>query len=58
VGLEERMRELLGNAALRERLGARGRELVLGQLNEQVYVREFTKMVAITVEPGGEAHSN
>ncbi|HYL79089.1 MAG TPA: glycosyltransferase family 4 protein [Bryobacteraceae bacterium] len=58
VGLEARMRELLGNAALRERLGARGRELVLGQLNEQVYVREFAKMVALTVEPDGQAHFN
>ena len=58
AGLEARMRDLLTDTALRERLGARGRALALGELNEQVYIREFARMVELAVQPGGRADSS
>jgi glycosyltransferase involved in cell wall biosynthesis len=47
--LSERLRELLGNQALRHRLGSRGYELAHIQLTEQVYAKEFTRMVEAAV---------
>ncbi len=44
-GLEARLRQLLLDRALRNRMGAKGYELAHTQLNERVYVERFTEMV-------------
>jgi hypothetical protein len=47
--LEQRIRELLADPGLRQRLGASGYQLAHTQLTEQVYVARFTSMVAAAV---------
>lgn len=47
--LEARMRELLQDGDLRERLGSKGYEIAHTRLNEQVYIEQFTEMVAATI---------
>jgi glycosyltransferase involved in cell wall biosynthesis len=51
--LEERLRQVLGDAELRQRLGANGYRYAHGELNEQVYVERFTEMIRATVEGRG-----
>jgi len=48
--LEERLRQLLADPDLRQRMGERGREFAHTRLTEEVYVEKFTAMVAATVE--------
>jgi glycosyltransferase involved in cell wall biosynthesis len=47
--LEMRLRELLADSELRRRLGDRGYERAHGELNERIYVEEFSRMVNDTV---------
>jgi glycosyltransferase involved in cell wall biosynthesis len=49
--LSDRLRKLLGNAALRERMGESGYARAHGELNEQTYVAAFTRMIQDTVAP-------
>jgi glycosyltransferase involved in cell wall biosynthesis len=48
--LSARLRELLEDGALRRRMGDRGYELAHGELNEENYVREFTRMIRMTLQ--------
>ncbi len=50
AGLEARMRQLLLDPELRNQMGAKGRELAHTELNERVYVEQFTKMVEAAVQ--------
>ena len=47
--LERRLRELLADPGLRRRMGDNGYERAHTELNEQVYVEQFTRMVEATV---------
>jgi glycosyltransferase involved in cell wall biosynthesis len=47
--LSKRLRELLGNAELRNRLGRRGCEVAHSELSERVYAEQFTRMVEAAV---------
>jgi glycosyltransferase involved in cell wall biosynthesis len=47
--LRKRLRLLLANRELRERLGKRGYEVAHAEYSEQVYVDQFTRMVEATV---------
>jgi glycosyltransferase involved in cell wall biosynthesis len=47
--LERRLRQLLGDPELRRRLGANGYAFAHAELNEQVYVEQFTEMIRATV---------
>jgi glycosyltransferase involved in cell wall biosynthesis len=49
AGLEQRLRQLLGDPELRRRLGSSGYEFAHTQLSEQVYVERFTEMIRATV---------
>lgn len=50
VGLEARLRQLLLDSDLRNRMGAKGYELAHTELNERVYVERFTEMVEAAVQ--------
>jgi glycosyltransferase involved in cell wall biosynthesis len=50
--LEKRLRELLTNPEMRRRKGDNGYHWAHGQLNERVYVEEFSRMVGATVRGG------
>jgi len=43
--LSTRLRQLLGDAALRRRMGEAGYRRAHGELNEENYVREFSRMI-------------
>src|ERR1035437_5959059 len=47
--LSRRLRQLLANRELRERLGRRGREVAQAEYSEQVYMDQFIQMVEATV---------
>ena len=47
--LSDRLRQLLGDANLRRRMGESGYARAHGELNEKRYVAEFTRMVQATV---------
>jgi len=47
--LEKRLRELLADPELRRRMGDNGYRRAHGELNENVYVEQFTRMVEATV---------
>ncbi len=47
--LEDRMRRLLSDAALRHRMGARGYEMAHSEFNEKVYVDRFIRMIETAV---------
>jgi glycosyltransferase involved in cell wall biosynthesis len=47
--LSQRLRELLADGELRERLGQRGRDVAKTEYSEQVYVDQFTRMIEATV---------
>ena len=51
--LEARLRELLSNGEERRRMGDNGYKRAHGELNEKVYVEQFTRMVEAAVN-GGE----
>jgi glycosyltransferase involved in cell wall biosynthesis len=48
-GLEQKLRQLLGDPALRQRLGDNGYRRAHQELNEKVYVEQFTLMVEAAV---------
>jgi len=52
VELEKRLRQLLGDSDLRRRMGSNGYEFAHTQLNEQVYVEQFTEMIRATIQDG------
>lgn len=47
--LERRLRELLGDPELRQRLGSKASELAREQFSEKVYVERFTEMIRAAV---------
>ena len=47
--LSHRLRELLADGELRERLGQKGRERAQAEYSEQAYVDQFTRMIQATV---------
>jgi glycosyltransferase involved in cell wall biosynthesis len=49
VALEGRLRELLSDADLRKRMGARGYTMAHTQFNERAYVEQFTRMVEAAI---------
>jgi glycosyltransferase involved in cell wall biosynthesis len=49
--LSSRLRELLGNRELCDRLGANGRELALAEYTEKAYIDQFVRMIESTVPP-------
>ena len=49
LALEARLRLLLGNSELRQRLGNRGYEMAHSHFNEKVYVEEFARMVEMAI---------
>ena len=51
--LSARLRELLGNQELCDRLGANGRELALAEYTEKAYVDQFVRMIENTVPASG-----
>jgi len=51
--LAKRLRELLANGELRQRLGLRGYELAHANYSERVYVDQFTRMVQAALGWGG-----
>lgn len=50
--LSKKLRELLSNKELRDRLGRRGREVARAEYSEQMYVDKFVQMVEATAGPG------
>jgi glycosyltransferase involved in cell wall biosynthesis len=50
--LEARLRELLSDAETRRRMGENGYKRAHGELNEKVYVEQFTHMVEAAVKGG------
>jgi glycosyltransferase involved in cell wall biosynthesis len=53
--LAARLRELLGDASLRRRMGDSGFSRAHSELDESTYVREFASMIRETVERRGKA---
>jgi glycosyltransferase involved in cell wall biosynthesis len=49
TGLEQKLRQLLADPALRRRLGDNGYRRAHQELNETVYVEQFTRMVEAAV---------
>jgi len=49
--LAVRLRQLLSDRPLRRRMGDAGYVRAHSELNEQTYVREFTRMIAATIGP-------
>jgi len=47
--LSRRLRQLLADRGLRERLGRKGREVAQAEYSEKVYVEQFVRMVEATV---------
>lgn len=47
--LEERLRRLLSDPELQERMGARGREIAHAQFSERLYADHFVKMIEMAV---------
>ncbi len=53
--LAQRLRQLLSDAPLRRRMGEAGYVRAHNELNEQAYVREFTRMIEATIHPKQDA---